>query len=332
MAVAVRSFAKINLGLRIGAKRDDGFHELRTVYQTVALHDIVRVDISRGTSIEIRCKHPQVPCDESNTCYRVAERVLRRLKARHRVVIAIEKKLPVQGGLGAASSNAIATMLAMERALKTQIPAEEKLQLAAEVGSDVPLFLVGGTILGAGRGEEVYAMPDVPQVWCVIALPKVAVSTPKAFADWDERSQGDGARAQKLTRNGKPDTINEFHRSVFAALGVQNHAGPLSGVPAKKSGDRAEALLLDLVRTGIENDFERVVFPQYPELRDIKRALERQGAQYASLSGSGSAVYGLFPSKPAAEKAASHLQKDDIPAQATSTLSRREYWQQLWMK
>ena len=329
MAVAVRSFAKINLGLRIGARREDGFHELRTVYQTIALYDLVRVEAARGTGIEIRSKHPQVPCDESNTCYRIAERVARLLKVRGRIVVTIEKNLPVQGGLGAASSNGIATLLGLERVLKQQIPAEEKLRMAAEVGSDLPLFLLGGAVAGVGRGEEVYALPDLPQISCVVALPRVAVSTPKAFADWDEQFASP-LSSGKLTGHSKSDTINEFHRTVFAALGSQNHAGLSSGVPAKGRGDRAEALLLDLVRTGIENDFERVVFPQHPELRDIKRVLERHGAEFASLSGSGSAIFGLFKSKEAAEKAAGHLQNQGITAQSTSTLTRKEYWERLF--
>src|SRR5512138_1689672 len=99
MPIAVRSYAKINLGLAIGARRPDGFHELRTVYQTVALHDRIRLEVGRGTGIEIRCKDARVPEDETNTCYRIAERVLKALKARGRVVIQIDKRLPVQGGL-----------------------------------------------------------------------------------------------------------------------------------------------------------------------------------------------------------------------------------------
>jgi 4-diphosphocytidyl-2-C-methyl-D-erythritol kinase len=329
MAVSVRSFGKINLGLRIGARREDGFHELRTVYQTIALHDVVRVEVGRGTGVEIRSKHPQVPCDESNTCYRIAERAARLLKVRGRIVITIEKNLPVQGGLGAASSNGVAALLGLERALKQQIPAEDKLRMAAEVGSDLPLFLLGGAVVGVGRGEEVYAMADLPALSCVIAMPSVAVSTPQAFADWDEQFSSPPSSA-KLTIHSKSDTINEFHRLVFAALGGHNHAELSSGVPAKNRGDRAEALLLDLVRTGIENDFERVVFPQHPELRDIKRVLERQGAEFASLSGSGSAVYGLFKSKEAADTAARHLQDDGIAAESTSTLDRKQYWERLF--
>ena len=102
MTVTVRSFAKINLGLCIGALRPDGFHDLRTVYQTIALHDIIRVQVGRGTGIEIRCDDPRVPKDQTNTCYRIAERAMGALRARGRVTITIDKRLPVQGGLGQA--------------------------------------------------------------------------------------------------------------------------------------------------------------------------------------------------------------------------------------
>jgi 4-diphosphocytidyl-2-C-methyl-D-erythritol kinase len=185
MPVTVRSFAKVNIGLRIGALRPDGFHELRTVYQTIALHDIIRVQVGCGSGIEIRCEDSRVPKDESNTCYRIVERAMVALKARGRVVIEIEKRLPVQGGLGGASANAVATLLALERALKKELPGPERLRIAAEVGSDLPLFLVGGTVLGVGRGEEVYPLPDLPAIPCVVATPEIGVSTPKAFADWD---------------------------------------------------------------------------------------------------------------------------------------------------
>ena len=316
MSIAVRSFAKINLGLQIGARREDGFHDLHTVYQTVGLHDVLRIDAGRGIGIEIRCQNTAVPCDESNTCHRVAERMLRALKIRAKITITIEKKLPVQGGLGAASSNAVATMLAMESALKTRLAPEDKLRIAAEVGSDVPLFLVGGTILGLGRGEQVYPLPDLPATPCVIATPMIGVSTPKAFAEWDRV-------AAKLTGNNSFDRINGFSQSVVSWLWSST-----TGVSAM-GGGRAEAPLLDLVRAGIENDFERVVFPQHPELRDVKRVLEGSGARYASLSGSGSGVYGLFASKMAAQKAVQKLAAAGVPATATMTLTRREYWRRI---
>lgn len=326
MSVTVRSFAKINLGLGIGALRPDGFHELRTVYQTIALHDVIRVHVVRGTGIEIRCADPRVPKDEANTCYRIIERAVAALKVHGRVIIEIEKRLPVQGGLGGASSNAIAALLALERALKKALPSQERLRIAAEVGSDLPLFLVGGTVLGVGRGEEVYPLPDLPATPCVIATPEIGVPTPEAFAAWDARPciEEDGG---ELTPRPPSDKMKEFGRVISAWLsGPQNKSGKVySGVPAGGRG-RAETPLLDLVRTGIGNDFEQVVFPQYPELCKVKRVLERAGAFYASLSGSGSATYGLFWKPEAARKAAERLSKSGIPALATATLTRPQYW------
>ena len=321
MPTTLRAFAKINLGLYIGPRRANGFHELRTVYQTVEAHDTVRVSAGPGTGVEIRCKHPQVPLDESNTCWRVAERVMKALKQRRRVVIQIEKNLPVQGGLGAGSSDAVATMLALERELAQPLSPDDKRDIASEIGSDVPQFLVGGTVLGIGHGEQVLPLPDLPPLPLVIATPKVGVSTPQAFADWDSLVATESA---SLTTGNAPGRIDVFSRSMFAWL-----AGSLSGVPVKDR-DRAETPLLDLVRAGIENDFERVVFPQYPELREVKRVLEREGAKYASLSGSGATLYGMFESLEKAEYAARALNAKGIEARATTTLNREQYWKQMF--
>jgi 4-diphosphocytidyl-2-C-methyl-D-erythritol kinase len=327
MPTSVRSFAKINIGLKIGRRREDGFHELRTVYQTIALADLVKVEVGRGVGIELSCKDPRVPLDESNTCHRMAERILRAFKTRGKVRITIEKNLPVQGGLGAASSNAVATMLGLEKALKRELPAAERLRLAAEVGSDVPLFLIGGTVLGVGRGEQVYPLEDLPGLPCVVATPRAAVSTPAAFLDWDSKFAP--SPGSKLTDSDDSDKIELFSHSVFEWLSGSNFSP--TGVPGK-AGDRAEALLLDLVRTGMGNDFESVVFPKYPAIREVKRALERSGAKYVSLSGSGSAVYGLFADKQTAAKSAKSLTDQDVPALATTTLTRAQYWNEMFSK
>jgi 4-diphosphocytidyl-2-C-methyl-D-erythritol kinase len=322
--ISVRSFAKINIGLRIGPARPDGFHQLYTVYQTIALHDVIKVDLQKGVGIDIRCKDPKVPADETNTCYRVADRVLRSMKQRSKIVITIEKQLPVQGGLGAASSNAVATLFALERLLKAEFDAEERLRIASEVGSDLPLFLIGGTVLGLGRGEQVLPLADQPTTPCVVLLPGIGVSTPEAFGNWDELMEEDEVRDRGLTSAASSDKMEEFSRSVYVWL------RPSTGVPAEKGGGRAETPLLDLVRAGIENDFERVVFPKYPELRDLKRALEREGARYSSLSGSGSALYGLFETEEQAQRAAQQIsEKKGVNAIATRTLTRAEYWEQL---
>lgn len=315
--------------------RDDGFHELRTLYQTIALHDTISISATRATksSIEIKCTDENVPTDKSNTCHQAAERALSALKISAKVIIAIDKQLPVQGGLGAASSNAAATLIGLERALKKTLAPQGRSRIAQEVGSDVPLFLIGGAVLGVGRGEEVFPLPDLPELNIVIATPATKVSTPKAFADWDKLFRDKtsyamfervGKERKELTAQAQSDKLNGFSRELYAWLN-RSHFSASSGVPAR-GGNRAEALLLDLVRTGIENDFEQVVFPQFPDLRDVKRALKRQGSSYTSLSGSGSSIYGLFSSRAGAVKAAKRLNASGIKAHATKTLSREQYW------
>jgi 4-diphosphocytidyl-2-C-methyl-D-erythritol kinase len=385
---------------------------LLTVYQTIGMHDMIRVSVGRGTGIEIRCADPRVPKDESNTCFRIVEKSMQALRAKGRVLIEIEKRLPVQGGLGGASANAVATLLGLERALKKSLPGPERLRIAAEVGSDLPLFLVGGTALGVGRGEQVYPLPDLPAMACVVVTPEVGVSTPKAFAAWDRRAQGlkpnssggaDAAQkrrsstvvtsspgapnftvdagpepaellsaragqrrgstraeqirtysepisaelrlggqpkaavptcsdsdadseAAKLTVPPTSDRMSELGRGLSAWLSKLNTSAP-SDLLAR--GGRAENPLLWLVRAGIENDFERVVFPEYPELSSGKQALLSAGAKYASLSGSGSTLYGLFVSREAAVRATARLQKQGWSAQATVTLPRRSYWRRV---
>jgi len=375
MTVLVRSFAKINLGLCIGTARDDGFHELLTVYQTIGLHDSIRVSVGRGSGIEIRCTDARVPRDETNTCYRIAEMVMAKMKSTGRVTIDIEKRLPVQGGMGGASSNAVAALLGLERVMKKNLGSEERLRIAAKIGSDLPLFLVGGTVLGVGRGEQVYPLEDFAATPCVVVTPEVGVSTPKAFAEWDRRvvestrgvepvlfRDGDAAlkrrsstvddgiekraelrsagqpgaavptqtvptqdSATKLTMGKASDRMGELGRGLSAWLSES-----YSGAPFRRG--RAENPLLELVRAGIKNDFEEVVFPEYPELSEGKRALERAGAKYASLSGSGSTLYGLFASKEAASSTVAKLRRQGWAAQATATMTRRRYWREIFAR
>src|ERR1700688_3886453 len=187
MSTRVRSYSKINLGLAIGPVRPDGFHGLTTLYQTLDLHDLVTVRAKRaaGTAISLTTNHPFVPRDGRNTAWRMVERCLARLGMAAEVKIQIEKRLPVAGGVGAGSANAAAALLGLERELGVALPGVERLRLAAEIGSDVPLFLLGGAVLGLGRGEQVVPMPDLPRTWCVVAVPQIGVSTPAAFKAWD---------------------------------------------------------------------------------------------------------------------------------------------------
>jgi 4-diphosphocytidyl-2-C-methyl-D-erythritol kinase len=347
MPTPVRSFCKINLGLAVGPARSDGFHHLATVYQTLQLHDFVTVTATRATDtiIEITSNHRGVPRTEAhsaerNTAWKIVDRTLDRLKITAHVQIHIEKTLPIQGGLGAGSANAAAATLGLERELGVALPGQTRLEVAAEVGSDVPLFLLGGTVLGLNRGEEVYPLPDSKPLHCVVALPDIGVSTALAFQQLD---------AAQLTSGPTVDKLKQLSRalaSVWSTIGVES--GP-SGIafmdrfgmipndlPTGRasemrdvSDDLAENPLLALVRTGIENDFEEVVFSQHPSLRSTKRDLvgnSSESAVYAALSGSGSALFGLYESQTDALAAQHRVQQNGTRAILTETLPRRNYW------
>lgn len=370
MPTRVRSFSKINLGLAIGPPRPDGFHSLATLYQTLALHDIVTVEARRApeTRITLTTNHPGVPTDARNTAWKIVTLALQRLGLSAEVKIHIQKDLPVQGGLGAGSANATAALLGLERELSLEpsqpgaLHNETRLEIAAQVGSDVPLFLIGGAVEGRDRGQIVSPMPDLPPTPCVIAIPEVGVSTPRAFQEWDALCASSGhAReslqnaqnqpTQQLTPPSPPDRLGELSH-VYASV-LQASASDPSGIvrgirPESKQGgfegngpdeeSRPNGLagnpLLALVRTGIENDFEQVVFPEHPSLRDIKRVLQgspdRETAIYAALSGSGSALFGLYRTEADAVAAQQYVQSSGCRAIVTSTLPRQEYWSRMF--
>ena len=342
MPTTVRSHAKINLGLYIGAPRDDGFHSLVTVYQTLELHDLVTVSAKTAAtnSIRLTSNDRRVPTDERNTAWKMVVLAMKRLNLHAEVTIHIDKRLPVQGGLGAGSGNAVAVLVALDQELFgrsdvtpfTWAETGESLRIAAQVGSDVPLFLMGGTVLGTDRGQQVQPLPDLDPLWCVIAIPAVGVSTPQAFRDWDALCTAEG-----LTPSASTDKLNRLSRAyanAFAGVIPQGHHGPgSSGVPVS-DGDLAGPEESALVRTGItswiQNDFERVVFPQHPSLAEIKRLLAAAGtpeaALHASLSGSGSALFGLYLTRGDAQAAHDRLTAAGVESQITRTLPRSEYW------
>jgi 4-diphosphocytidyl-2-C-methyl-D-erythritol kinase len=403
MATTVRSHAKINLGLYIGAPRADGFHALATVYQTLEMHDFVTLTARAAgeTAIRITSNDGRVPTDEKNTAWKMVALALEYLEVKARVDIHIKKRLPVQGGLGAGSANAVAALVGLERELgtigvppfersffekpvegwgtqgvgspekqttadpstalrsaqddKPKLTAQDdkpeliaqddrhpwptrRLELAAKVGSDVPLFLIGGAVLGTDRGQMVSPLPDFGPVWCVVALPEVGVSTPQAFRDWDALCVVEGLTAESST-----DKLNKLSRAYAAAFSGEilkgGQGAGSSGVPTA-SGDHAGPIESALVRTGImswiENDFERVVFAQHPSLAEIKRILlgseTPEAALYASLSGSGSALYGLYRTRRDAEIACERLKQAGVRSQLTRTLPRAAYWREMLVK
>jgi 4-diphosphocytidyl-2-C-methyl-D-erythritol kinase len=372
MPTAVRSHAKINLGLYIGVPRPDGYHALATVYQTLELYDLVTVTAhpAAATTLRLTSNDERVPTDERNTAWKMVTLALEALNLTAEVEIHIEKRLPVQGGLGAGSANAVAALVGLEAELgiassvedshpsrknknaaraghpaiqRVSEPADwptHRLEIAAKVGSDVPLFLVGGAVLGSDRGQQVAPLPDFEPVWCVVAMPEVGVSTPQAFRDWDSLCAAEGLTAEAST--DKLKKLSRAYASAFAEAIPEGRPGAgSSGVPFDE-GNLAGPMESALVRTGItswiENDFERVVFPQHPSLAEIKRILSGFGTPeaachasslVASLSGSGSALFGLYRTRADAEAAQERLRAAEVRSTLTRTLPRSKYWREM---
>lgn len=298
--IAGRAFAKINLGLRILDRRSDGFHELRTVFQTISLADNLRIGwapgASRGLPREVR-----LHCDRAdlagpdNLASRAAASFLERAKLSGRVEIELDKRIPAGAGLGGGSSDAAATLWGLSRLTAHPLAAGQLRGIAAEIGSDVPFFLGGGRAAGVGRGERITPLRDLPRRWFLVLAPRLHVSTSQAYAELAQARQGG------LTPVAKRRIMTVFSSGIRAS-GVRGASSP------------AEAWI---------NDFETVIFRRFPELAQLKARLEKAGARASLLSGSGSALFGLFDSRVAAERARVGFRRFEGDAFTVSTVGRR---------
>ncbi|MEQ1760362.1 MAG: 4-(cytidine 5'-diphospho)-2-C-methyl-D-erythritol kinase [Vicinamibacterales bacterium] len=269
--VTVRAHAKINLDLRVLGIRADGFHELRTVFQAISLHDIVTC-VPRPGPFAIECRTAGVPLNESNLVWRAAERLWHSLRRPGRVadvLVQLDKRIPLQGGLGGGSADAAATLVGLARLWRVPVKATQLVDIGATLGADVPFFLSGGTALGLGRGEEIYPLADLPTHWVVLLVPGFGVSTVDAYGWWDTE------HAQNRTPEIKEP---------------QYVPGPWPSRAAQ-----------------MVNDLEAPIARHHPEIDQMKAALRRAGALAASMTGSGSTVFGLFQKRADAVRAVARL-------------------------
>jgi 4-diphosphocytidyl-2-C-methyl-D-erythritol kinase len=273
--VRIPSFAKINLRLDILGKRADGYHELRTIFQTVSLHDELRLRASKSSELSLTIHGNEELAREpveKNLAYRAVEALRSELKIRRGVEMELHKTIPSGGGLGGGSSNAAAALFGYLQLTGRALPLAILVELAASLGADVPIFLFGGRALGAGRGDEIYPLPDIGKLVLLIVAPRdIRVPTPDAFR-WLNAPLRNAATLTKVAADHK---LWEFCALSWSAQG-----------------------------NGLSNDFEKPVFKRYNRLDQIKRVLLQKGAAEASLAGSGSAVFGVFPSPTMARRAA----------------------------
>jgi 4-diphosphocytidyl-2-C-methyl-D-erythritol kinase len=289
--VRIPAFAKINLRLDILGKRADGFHELRTVFQTISLHDELWLRISRKPGITLTIQGNESLSQEpsrKNLVYRAVEALRRELETRGGVEIMLEKKIPAGRGLGGGSSDAAAALLGYLHLTKRKLAPARLLEIAASLGADVPFFLLGGRALGVNKGDEIYPLADIPKRHLLIVSPKdIHVPTPDAYR-WLK------AKPLRLTKPAVNPKLFEFCALCWSAQG-----------------------------SGLSNDFEGPVFRRHPRLDKVKRQLLQRGAAEASLAGSGSAVFGVFPSPALARRAAVGFPHDQTFV--CETLSRDRY-------
>jgi 4-diphosphocytidyl-2-C-methyl-D-erythritol kinase len=287
-SVRIPAYAKINLRLEILGRRADGYHELRTIFQSITLHDTLVLEAVSEPGIELRIVGNNQLAGEpgkDNLVFRAIEELRRELGFQKGVRAVLTKRIPVGRGLGGGSSDAAGALIGLMRLANKRVEAARLAEIASSLGADVPYFLRGGRALGISRGDEIYPLPDIAQRPVLVVSPhEIAVPTRDAY-QWIVERLTKQSDATKLMR--------------FCALCWSPQVGAL------------------------ENDFEDVVFPRYSRLAATKRELLRQGAAGASLAGSGSAVFGIFQNPAMARRAARAFPKDEVFL--CSTLSRAEY-------
>jgi 4-diphosphocytidyl-2-C-methyl-D-erythritol kinase len=282
------SFAKINWLLRILGKREDGFHELCTIFQTVSLFD--ELTFAESDRLFLTCENKNIPTDENNLILKAATRLKSEFNLRKGAHIKLEKRIPAPGGLGGGSSNAAVALLGLAALWDLEIEFEKLVELGAQLGSDVPFFFFGGTAYGTGRGTEIKPLRDLDEKFLLLVTPDLHISTAEAFA-----------------RLGAPYLTNETSKSILEIC--QNE------VDSFNSRQRE-----------ISNDFEKSIFGFQPEIRRVKEKLLAAGARQALLSGSGATVFAIFDKTETRQATLKALEEETNWRKfAVATVSREEY-------
>jgi 4-diphosphocytidyl-2-C-methyl-D-erythritol kinase len=282
------SFAKINLSLRVVGKRDDGFHELCTVFQTISLADEIR--IGEADELTLTCSNPLMPTDSDNIIVKAVERLSQEHGVKLGAKIHLEKHIPSPGGLGGGSSNAAVTLLALRKLWDLPITDEDLESIGRELGADVPFFVRGGTALGTGRGDVIEPLGDIRPRPMLIVTPNVSIPTREAFA---------GVNAPSLT--------SEAAKSILQIC-------------------RFESESADFLQTAVTNDLESSVFEKFPEVRRVKQKLLELGATNAAMSGSGASVFAIFDKEETRQAALKALDTEvNWRKFAVAAISRNKY-------
>jgi 4-diphosphocytidyl-2-C-methyl-D-erythritol kinase len=293
--LSLPSFAKINWTLEVLGKRPDGYHELRTLLQTVSVADELDFElIEQGT--ELRCEHPQLPLDETNLICRAAQLLREATGCQQGVRVTIRKHLPLAAGLGGGSSNAAVTLLALQRLWDVRLETRDLFRLGARLGADVPFFFLGGTCLGVGRGDEVYPTTEITAAQLLLVNAGIAVPTREVYGNLPPELTNPGAVTKM------PISLSTAYEAMSGLRQQTNESLPV-----------------------LHNDLEPPVLSRHPLLAAIKQKLQAYGARGVLMSGSGSTLFALFDSEATRSVAQQGLQETGWWCAPARTLSRAEY-------
>ncbi|CAN5686127.1 4-(cytidine 5'-diphospho)-2-C-methyl-D-erythritol kinase [soil metagenome] len=282
------SFAKVNLLLRVLGKRNDGFHEICTIFQTVSLHD--SLIFSEHKKLTLTCDDKKIPTDARNLIVKAAEILRGKFGIKKGAKIHLEKNIPAPGGLGGGSSNAATALVGLVQLWNIKVKMEDLCELGEKLGCDVPFFFFGGTAVGIGSGTEIFPITDFTAKYMIIVKPNVDISTKKAFAELKA-----------------PDLTNKTSKSILQIC-------------------RDEANSLCLRQSKLKNDFEKTIFELEPETARAKEKLFGYGAKRALMSGSGASVYGIFDNDLKRQNAFNVLQTEqNWRVFSVETISRLDY-------
>lgn len=282
--ISLRSFAKINLALEVKGPRADGYHQIQTIYQAISLYDTIQLE-ERPQGIEIQTTCRELPTDSRNLAYRACRRLQESLKIARGVKVRIDKRIPLGAGLGGGSSNAAVTLIGLIHLWALPISKLHLYPIARELGADVPYFLMGGSCLGLGRGDELYPLADLPRRWVILVVSPFSLAASEVYQRTD----------LVLTKEENNSRINGFYWME----------------------SETERFMV--------NDLEEVVFPDYPALRRIKGELNEMGARGSLMSGSGPTIYGLFKDYKEANRAQKSILARGYQAILARTLNRKDY-------
>jgi len=276
MQITLQSYAKINLGLFIQSKREDGYHNIVTVFQLIDLHDTLVFKKNPSDFIHISCTDLSIPTDKNNLVFQAFTQYKKQAHIQGGLNVMIHKRIPAGAGLGGGSSNAASTLFACESLWQKKTKNSILTKIASEIGSDVPFFLTGGTALGQGRGELLTPLTIPQNFWIVLIFPGFSVSTGWAYS----QAKIALTNAEKIGKLGSLFEETEAHTW----------------------------------RETLVNELESVVFPRHPELQKIEMQFYERDAFYASMSGSGSTMYGLFHDRMMAEATVTFFSKKKMHA------------------